>query len=143
MKRASLKLKAFHTFMHELATLSTCKRTAVGCIILPQDFTAVFAIGYNGQAAGISNSACTNKKGDCGCVHAEANAIIKMREPPHHFSRGHLLLSTVAPCYRCASLIINSQWISDVIYDKPYRNERGVHLLHDALVGVYQYDDYL
>ena len=124
MTRRLEKLGVFTGFAEHLATLSTCKRNHVGCIIVPHDFSEVYALGYNGPPANEPNDACLDIPGSCGCIHAEANAIAKMSK-----TSDALLISTVCPCWHCAGLIINSKKISEVIYLTEYRDNNGLMLL--------------
>ena len=87
------KAKVFEAFLQSLKGLSTCKRKKCACIICDRDFMRVYSIGYNGPPSGIDNDSCTDEPKQCGCVHAEANALIKLGEvqeayilslPPRH-----------------------------------------------------------
>ncbi len=119
------KLEVFTAFAESLAKLSTCKRAAVGCVIVPADYSAVYAIGYNGQPSGEPHDACLRDlPGQCGCVHAEANALVKLGDV-----RDATLISTTAPCLACAGLIINSKKIERVLYRSTYRTSAGMLLL--------------
>ena len=71
--------------------------------------------------------------GDCGCIHAEANALIKA---PFH--QGPLTLyTTVSPCRDCAKLIINSA-VTKVFYLEQYRSDAGLILLKKGEIAVEQ-----
>jgi len=121
-KRFFEKLEVFYEFADRLSDLSCCKRMKVGAIILPADFSEVLAIGYNGPPAGASNDACTELD-PCGCIHAEANAIIKLD------SRGLsnlVMLCTHPPCWRCAGAIINKRSISRVLVWRDHEKCDGV-----------------
>src|SRR5437899_10399705 len=61
----------------ELAKRSTCARTQVGSVIATHDLTQVLGIGYNGNARGLPNECDGPEPGRCGCIHSEANALIK------------------------------------------------------------------
>lgn len=117
--------------------LSTCRRNKVGCVIVPTDLSRVCAIGYNGPAAGEDDEACRCEEGACGCIHAEANALVKMREP----GSGFIIISTVSPCEHCAGLIINSKQVDWVLYDRPYRDTGGLARLLIAGIGAYQIEE--
>jgi dCMP deaminase len=105
--------------MTELATkvagLSTCKRLRVGAIIVDHKFTKVLSIGYNGQPAGRHNNDCTGVT-PCGCVHAEANALIKLQQRTECM----FLIATHTPCGHCEGLIINTG-IKEVFAWEAYR----------------------
>lgn len=65
--------------------------------------------------------------GDCGCIHAEANALIKA---PFH--QGPLVMyTTLSPCRDCAKLIINSA-VTRVFYSELYRDPAGILLLEQG-----------
>lgn len=132
MTRYDLKLRNMFYFARSLAGLSCCKRTQVGCIIFPIECTNVISIGYNGPPAGINNESCTNEQHQCGCIHAEANALVKARPTDEY----NVLFSTRAPCYHCAGLIINTNKIVDVYYDNDYSDDRGIKLLEDSNIIV-------
>lgn len=118
----------FCRFAADLADLSTCKRKVVGCVIVPATLTEVLAVGYNSPPSRVPNDACRNVPGDCGCVHAEANAVAKLRGGGDNL----VLISTTAPCERCAGLIINCQRVSDVVWLCPYRDDLGLNVLEAA-----------
>jgi deoxycytidylate deaminase len=119
------KLTAFVTFARELSNLTTCKRGSCGAIVFPPNFSEVAAIGYNSPPSGSPNESCTGEEGTCGCVHAEANAVIKLKDR----TREWLMFSTTFPCQTCAGLIVNCKVIRAVIWERPYRNEDGATVL--------------
>ena len=112
-------------FAHHLSERSTCQRAQVGCVITSWDHNRVLAIGYNGSHKGGPNECDSSEEGNCGCLHAEENAIIKMDYNDHSKKR---LYCTTSPCYMCAKRIINAgiEW---VCYAVPYRKNDGVELL--------------
>lgn len=128
--RTEQKRSVFVEFAKGLASLSTCERRRVGCIIT--DLHEVYAIGYNGPPRGLPHG-CQGEPGLCGCVHAEANAIAKLssREPDLW------LHSTLSPCVMCAGLIINRGNIKTVTYSEVYRDRAGLLLLESAGLNVY------
>jgi len=141
MNRQKLKMMKFMNFCESLSLLSTCKRAKCGAIVFSPNFTTIQSIGYNGQPSGIRNDSCTCIEGDCGCVHAEANAIIKL-----HNINGNIkytMYSTTAPCRNCASLIINCKVIDTVIYDYLYRNNLGLELLQESKIKIIQKSHWL
>ena len=112
-----------------LVKLSTCKRLQVGAMIFPVDCSAVYAIGYNGPSKGLSNDECTGEEGECGCVHAEANAVVKFN---NDLAKPSLLYSTRLPCGRCAALILNCTNIVGIIWEEMYRDDVGYQLMMKA-----------
>lgn len=126
MERYIKKIRALTSLGARLAELSTCKRLQVGAIIFPVDCSAIYSIGYNGPSRGLSNDSCTGKENECGCVHAEANAVVKFN---NDLAKPSILYSTRLPCLRCAALILNCTSIIGVIWEKTYRDDAGYNLL--------------
>lgn len=126
--RVRKKLSTFYDFALGLARLSTCKRRSVGCIIVSPGLTQVYSVGYNGPAMGEHNDSCTGEEGVCGCVHAEANAMVKLTTT----SVGLWLITTTCPCHHCAGLIVNHTGIGRVLYGDAYRSADGLNRLLKA-----------
>jgi len=102
----------------------------VGAIIVTEDNTQVLAIGYNGNAAGLSNDIESDVPGCSGLIHAEINALLKL---DYNNPKGKKMYLTLSPCDYCAKCIVNSG-IKEVIYLEPYRDLTGVNILNDAEV---------
>ena len=117
-----------------LSERSTCDRLHVGCVIVSEDNSRVLSIGYNGSYRGGDNKCDSTEPGNCGCIHAEDNAFIKMN---FNDPEKRKLYTTIAPCILCAKRIINAD-ISEVIYLYAYRKTEGVDLLQKAKVKVSQ-----
>ncbi len=110
---------------HNFAKRSTCIRRKVGCVITNMDRSNIVSIGYNGQAKGLQNHCESSLPGQCGCIHAEANALIK------NTPDGKILYCTTMPCTNCAKLIINAK-IKKIYFDSKYRNEHALLLFKKA-----------
>ena len=124
----------------ELSTLSKAERKKVGCLIVKD--TQIIAEGYNGTPKGFDN--------DCEyyddaqeihtkpeVLHAESNAITKLARSTNS-SSGSTLYVTLAPCYDCSKLIIQSG-IKRVVFLEQYRAAySGLALLEKARVKVEQ-----
>lgn len=108
-----------------LSTRSTCKRLSVGCVIASLDGRRVYGVGYNGGAAGLHDE-CTDAIGNCGCVHAEANAIANAET---RRSDDKVILVTTSPCLLCAKLIVNLGGVKRVRWLASYRLTDGADLL--------------
>ena len=132
------KLRAFTSFGDALASLSTCKRARCAAVVFPLDFTAVYAIGYNGPARGLSNDSCKGEEGRCGCAHAEANAMVKL-DPSR--AKPSVLYTTTAPCPYCAALVANAGCVSVVVYGEAYRDGAGVELLERSGIPCIRRDE--
>jgi dCMP deaminase len=108
---------------------STCKRAQQACIVTNAKHTQILAFGYNGRAAGESHDGCDPANvGNCGCVHAEMNALIKMP----YTSEDCILYCTMSPCKLCARLIVNKGNISTVKYIQVYRDPEPIKILQAA-----------
>lgn len=116
---------------HGMARRSTCARLQVGCAIVSADFRYVFGVGYNGAAAGLRNHCARTEPGNCGCLHAECNAIINCVAPR---SEPKIVLSTHLPCEACAQMIINLGGVTRVIYATDYRVKTGLTMLDWASI---------
>lgn len=116
-----------------LALRSTCNRTMVGCVITTSNYEQVLSIGYNGNAKGLNNRCDSLEPGMCGCIHAEANALIKAGS----HVKDKVLFVTMNPCKSCAKLIVNSGF-SKVYYRTPYRLTDGIDLLKQCGIGCTQ-----
>lgn len=113
------KLCVFMRYAEDLASLATCCKRSIGCVIADPDLTEVLAIGFNGRLHGEPNDSCRGAD-PCYCVHAELNACLKLRST----QAGLLLFVTERPCIRCAQAIIQTRQIAKVylsnrIFDTP------------------------
>jgi dCMP deaminase len=124
---------------------STCKRTTgdgklvkVGCAIVTPDFRKVIAVGYNGNAAGLPNECDSDVPGACGCIHAEANAVVNCDSPR---STEKIVFSTHLPCVACAKLLINLGNVREVLYLHDYRIRVGLELFDKVGIKHRQYKD--
>jgi dCMP deaminase len=104
----------------------------VGAVVVTGDNTQVLSVGYNGNYAGGPDCAESNEPGMSGLIHAEINALLKL---DYNNPKRKILYVTLSPCTMCAKAIINSG-IQEVVYSLPYRDTRGISLLHDAGIGV-------
>src|SRR5438876_11179819 len=86
-------------FAMSLTRRATCKRAQFSCVITSEDMTQIYGFGYNGTAKGFSHDDCkADLPGGCGCVHAEQNALIKVRvNDPRK-----VVFVTGQPCITCA-----------------------------------------
>jgi dCMP deaminase len=122
-------------FAFELAKRSTCLRLSVGCVITSVDYSRVFGIGYNGNARGLSNSCESTEPGNCGCLHAEDNALLKTSEGPEV---PKIVFVTHQPCAYCAKRMVNKGGIRKVYFSEPYRLRRGLEVLEQVGIVVEQ-----
>jgi len=124
---------SFHEVCIDLAKSisrrSTCSRLQVGCVITSIDFRKVIAWGYNGGASGLENECASIEPGQCGHLHAEANAIINCDVPRATEKR---VFVTDLPCAMCSKMLINLGGVREVVYARDYRIKDGLELLKRA-----------
>lgn len=107
----------------------------VGALIVTSDNTQVLSLGYNGNAAGMSNVPQSEKPGCSGLLHAEINALLKL---DYNNPKDKVMYLTLSPCEMCAKAIINSG-IDKVVYKEKYRDETGINLLRKMNVSIEKY----
>jgi len=134
-------IQAYMQTAHTFAKLSYAKRLQVGCIIVKDD--RIISIGYNGMPSGWDNTCedeFLNEDGSITTVtkpevlHAESNAIAKLAKS-NESGEGATLFVTHSPCIECAKLIYQSG-IKEVIYDKVYRDDKGIAFLKESKVKI-------
>ena len=119
-----------------VAMRSTCQRKQVGSVITDAKMHRVLCLGYNGQWTGGPNECDTDQPGNCGCIHAEINAMTKSVATLD----GATCFVTLAPCKMCAKILIN-RGITRVVYANDYRDPEGIEILRLANVRVDRFDD--
>ena len=125
------KLMDLHfKFVEQISKLGRCPRLQVGCLLVSMDGERVLAFGYNGNVRGGPNICDLPVEGGCGCVHAEANALVKTR-PVEPFAA----FITDTPCSACAKLLINAG-CKEVYALRRYRNNLGELLLMEYRIPV-------
>lgn len=133
-KRVSFE-EIYMRFALQLAERSTCQRLKVGAVVVANDYTHVYGIGYNGNASGLPNTCESDEPGNCGCLHAEDNALLKTHVGPHV---PKIFFVTHQPCAYCAKRIINKGGFQKVFFYHPYRLMRGLEILEGAGIHVEQ-----
>lgn len=120
-----------------LSQRSTCARMKVGCVIASIDFRKILAVGYNGGVTkGVNNCDRFGEEavGNCGCLHAEENAVINCDSPRE---REKIVFCTHLPCLMCAKRLINMGGVKEIYYRNDYRKRDSLLLLHEhnVLIG--------
>ncbi|MFN8369015.1 MAG: deaminase [Bacteriovoracaceae bacterium] len=123
-------------FAFDLAKRGTCKRLKVGAVIVSDDFSHVYGIGYNGNAAGLLNTCDHDEPGNCGCLHAEDNALLKTHVGSDYKK---IVFVTHQPCSYCAKRMVNKGGIIRVYYSEPYRIPDGLEILKKAGIEAIQF----
>lgn len=127
----------------DLAKRSTCNtpNRKVGCVIVPSDYSAVSAWGYNGGPSGMDDTCDFDPEvrvgSRCNCAHAEMNAISKLDSTKR---RDLVMYVTLQPCMLCATLIVNTKCIQEVVYLDEYRDERPLFILRASNIRVREYE---
>ena len=135
-----LEIDDYFLKMAELVALrSTCKRRAVGCVLVDTK-KHVTATGYNGVPKGFTHCIDYPCKGadapsgtrlnECKAVHAEMNALLQL-------SSTDILTAyiTVTPCFNCAKIFANSN-VTRIIAPVWYPQENVAAILEDAAIDV-------
>lgn len=122
---------------------STCARMSVGCVIAFDGRT--LSSGFNGaprgmphcdhncncggdeHSPGYHDDDCWTGPSGCVAVHAEANAIAFAAR--HGIALlGSTVYTTMAPCVKCAELIVNAG-VARVVWRQLYRDAAGLDLV--------------
>jgi dCMP deaminase len=117
-----------------IAQRSYDPRYQVGVVIVSEDNTQVFAVGYNGNYKGGPNEVESDVPGESGMIHAEINALLKM---DYNNPKRKIMYITLSPCRMCAKAIVNAG-ISEVVYEETYRDPGGLDILKSADVNIRQ-----
>lgn len=109
-----------------IAKRSTCKRRKVGCVITDVN-GYILSTGYNGVPKKVHHCEelyCGSIKHEsgknldtCAALHAEQNAIARLRES----LEAHTMYSTTEPCVSCLKLIL-ATGIKRVVFAERYNN---------------------
>jgi dCMP deaminase len=126
----------FMGWAQQLSQRSTCSRLQVGCLIVSPDSRKVIALGYNGGASGQENACASLEPGQCGHLHAEANAIINTDVPRH---QAKVVFVTDLPCAMCAKMLVNLGGVARVVYGRDYRIRDAVEILKQASIPCVQF----
>lgn len=122
-------------FAESISKRATCKRLQVGTVITTTDFRKVLAVGYNGNASGLSNTCDSDEPGNCGCLHSEENAVINC-DSPRHISK--FVFVTHLPCKMCSKRLINLGNVIKVFYRNDYRKREAVEIFKQAGIELIQ-----
>lgn len=106
------------------AKRATCSRRQVGCVIVDRR-GYILSTGYNGLPSGFPHcidepcegASCASGTGLdlCQSIHAEQNAIARLREP----FEAHSMYVTTAPCMSCTKLAL-ATGIQEVVFKSDY-----------------------
>lgn len=124
------------TMAETIAKRSHHPKWKVGALIVSSDNTQVFSLGYNGNAAGMSNVPKSTKPGESGLLHAEINALLKL---DYNNPKDKVMYVTLSPCEMCAKAIVNSG-IKKVVVKNMYRDSSGINILKQSgiIINIYK-----
>ena len=134
-KRVTFK-EIYMKLAFNLSERATCTRLKVGAVVVSDDFSRVYGIGYNGNAAGLDNKCDSEEPGNCGCLHAEDNALLKTNGGSEV---SKIVFVTHQPCGYCAKRIVNKGGVRKVIFSEPYRLRDGLEILEKSGIEVEQF----
>lgn len=129
----------FLAILKLLSARSTCRRRAVGAIIVDGDHK-ILSTGYNGVPVGFSHCidrpcpGANDSAGDtsrCMAVHAEQNALLQCSR----LDRAATLYVTCTPCFVCAKMIANTP-IKRIVCSEEYADSRGVFVFSSAGIKI-------
>lgn len=130
-----LKWHKFYMDMaKQFATMSKDPRLKVGCVIVTPE--GILFPGINGWEKGGTNEPDSLEPGMSNAVHSECNAIIRFST----LYKNSKLYCTDSPCAQCARMIVNTQAISEVYYQREYRITKGLDILRNSGIAVYKID---
>jgi len=110
---------------NEFANESKDPKFKVGSLIVTPE--GILYPGYNGDEIGGTNERDSLEHNCSGFIHAEANSISKFNPTIH---KGSKIYITYNPCIVCARMIVNTQAITEVWYEKEYKEDmRGIEIL--------------
>jgi len=112
---------------------SICKVNQVGVVIAPLNLRNIYSFGYNGPVHGENHNICNGISGQCGCLHAEINALLKVQVKDSE----KVMFTTTSPCMYCAKAIIQSGF-SKIYYYEPYRDLSPIDYLKKFKIEVIQ-----
>lgn len=128
---------AYFEFVLRLRFVSKCEDRGVSCVICSNDLHQIYSIGINGGPRGLDNECLCNSGDKYSCIHAEANALIKLNDRVSN----KIMICSLMPCSQCSSMIINEPGgFAEVWYVEPYKDTTGIELLHKAGIKVGQLD---
>lgn len=143
------KLAVFAKFVDNLKDVSKCEDRHTAAIVCSKDLQQIYSIGVNGGPKDTEHrdpqlSCLCNTEVKYSCIHAEANALIKLQTS----ATEKIMICSLAPCTQCASMIVNTPGgFSEVLYLTQWKEplaldiliSRGIKVGHLSLDGKVDY----
>lgn len=125
-------MEAALDYADQIREASTCHRAQYSCVLTDPELR-ILSYGYNGVARGLPNGCIRpDEPGNCGCIHAEINAIADLRRTG--YSGPLIAFITGHPCDNCAMTLLNVN-TRMVVYRRPaHRTYGGTSLLDSAAI---------
>ena len=124
-------IKTYSEFANAISQWSHDPKTKVGTVIVSEDYSEVYAVGYNGTAKGLSNKRVSKEDGQSGYLHSEINALIKCKASKESKK---IIFLTHSPCRLCAIGLINLGNVTHVYYNQAYGTNEGLNLLNQSWI---------
>lgn len=124
INRQAMKDRLWLQVAANIATLGTCARRKVGCVLLDSKGRIV-ATGYNGVAPNVPHCIDTPCRGadlptgtgldQCEAIHAEQNALMQCKFPDDIAT----VYLTASPCMHCVKMLATSG-ANRIVFSEPY-----------------------
>lgn len=120
-------------------------RRRVGAVVTTTDLCEILSFGYNGPCRGLPHDYIRDEPGNSGCLHAEDNAISRIRGPHEN----KVMFVTDEPCEMCSQRMVNAGF-EKVYYCREYRDHTGIGILkrmgiqviHMPMTGILEFSPY-
>lgn len=135
--RDILKEDTFVEIAESISTLSRCRRSQVGAILVREG--RIISTGYNGTLPGFKNECEDGGVTIPSVMHAEQNVISYCAQQGIS-TKGATMYVTHSPCPDCAKLIVQAG-INKVIFVHEYRDPTGIAILGQSSIPVRSWSD--
>lgn len=111
------------------AAITPCKRKGVMATVfrLEDGLLRKFGEWSNGSPW------CSGERGNCGCVHSEVKASIRIAEERRWFDQGAMMVCSYSPCTGCANAIVLTKVVQIVVWRiLTEHDKRGADILRKA-----------
>ncbi len=133
------------------AHTTKCKRKGVACMLVPfvsrLDESLVdyhLRKVYTNGPLRDDEQFCSGEIGNCGCIHAEMNALVdRLLWTKGLNSPGYALFCNYSPCTNCANLIVKSTIIHRVVFiHDTVHDMRGIEVMSRSGIRTRKFSDY-
>ncbi len=118
--------------LHEEPKL--CKRKFVRSTILSTHTSGVTRIFSRTNGPIKDFFECSGELASCGCMHSEQKVIMDLVGSIHNPVFQYLMIISYSPCTQCSNIIIASNMIDCIVYDKITQHDlRGEDRLYQVM----------